>query len=161
MKRKFSRRDVLKGSAALGLTAISASVKAAAPEPTMGEWLRANGLILIALGALFIFLYSKFDTEGLWAIAKAALGLGLVIFVHELGHFLVAKWCDVQVETFSIGFGPAIPGCSFQWGETTYKLTHLQRGEPDRTLFEVPADYTLKEGPAGPRFRHRILEEKP
>src|SRR5215470_12469469 len=34
MKRKLSRRDLLKGSAALGLTAISASVKAAAPEPT-------------------------------------------------------------------------------------------------------------------------------
>src|ERR1700752_4133979 len=34
MKRKFSRRDLLKGSAALGVAAISASVKAAAPEPT-------------------------------------------------------------------------------------------------------------------------------
>jgi hypothetical protein len=45
-------------------------------------------------------------------------------------------------------------------GETTYRLTRLTRGEPDHALFEVPADYTLKEGPPGPRFRHRIIEEK-
>ena len=34
-----------------------------------------------------------------------ALGLGLVIFFHEFGHFAVAKWCNVYVERFSIGFG--------------------------------------------------------
>ncbi len=32
----------------------------------------------------------------------AAIGLGMVIFVHELGHFAVAKWCGVFVERFSI-----------------------------------------------------------
>ena len=46
----------------------------------------------------------------------------MVIFIHELGHFLVAKACDVHVETFSIGFGPALPGCSFRRGETTYMV---------------------------------------
>jgi hypothetical protein len=46
-------------------------------------------------------------------------------------------------------------------GETTYRLTNLTRGEPDHALFEVPSNYTIKEGPPGPRFRHRILEEKP
>ena len=56
------------------------------------------------------------------------LGLGFVIFIHELGHFLAAKWCDVHVQTFSIGFGPALPGCSFQRGETTYKLAVLPLG---------------------------------
>src|SRR5262249_39731819 len=40
----------------------------------------------------------------------------------------VAKWCDVHVETFSIGFGPALPGCKFQWGETTYKLAVFPLG---------------------------------
>ena len=38
-------------------------------------------------------------------------GLGLIIFIHELGHFLAAKWCDVHVKTFTIGFGPAVPFC--------------------------------------------------
>ena len=36
------------------------------------------------------------------------LGLGMVIFFHELGHFAVAKWCNVHVERFSIGIGPII-----------------------------------------------------
>ncbi|MCO6401202.1 MAG: RIP metalloprotease RseP [Verrucomicrobia bacterium] len=33
---------------------------------------------------------------------------GVTIFIHELGHFLVARWCGLQVDAFSIGFGPAI-----------------------------------------------------
>src|SRR5262245_27688139 len=57
-----------------------------------------------------------------------ALGLGLVILVHELGHFLVAKWCDVHVETFSIGFGPALPGCQYKKGETTYMIALFPLG---------------------------------
>ena len=36
------------------------------------------------------------------------LGLGFVIFIHELGHFLLAKWAGVKVEMFSIGFGPTL-----------------------------------------------------
>src|SRR5438105_3747471 len=62
------------------------------------------------------------------SIALVAVGLGFVIFIHELGHFAVAKWCDVHVETFSIGFGPPIPGCSFQRGETTYKIAWFPLG---------------------------------
>jgi regulator of sigma E protease len=37
-----------------------------------------------------------------------ALGLGFVIFIHELGHFLVAKWNKVKVEAFALGFGPQL-----------------------------------------------------
>ncbi len=37
-----------------------------------------------------------------------ALGLGFVIFIHELGHFLLAKWNGVKVEIFSLGFGPVL-----------------------------------------------------
>src|SRR5438445_7436488 len=66
--------------------------------------------------------------ESLWKIAKVLVGLGFVIFIHELGHFLVAKWCDVHVQTFSVGFGPALPGCSFQWGETLYKIALFPLG---------------------------------
>ncbi len=43
-----------------------------------------------------------------------ALGFGLVIFVHELGHFLAARWAGVRVEQFAIGFGPAV--CSYRKG---------------------------------------------
>lgn len=52
-----------------------------------------------------------------------ALGLGFVVFFHELGHFLAAKYCDVKVEQFAVGFGPAIfawrKGIGFRRGTTT------------------------------------------
>ena len=54
------------------------------------------------------------------------LGLGLVIFFHELGHFAVAKWCNVHVERFSIGIGPIL--WSRQKGETEYALSALPLG---------------------------------
>ena len=43
-------------------------------------------------------------------------------------------------------------------GETIYKLTNIQRSEPMRSLFEVPADYTLKEGASGVRTMIRKKE---
>lgn len=52
--------------------------------------------------------------------------LGVLIFIHELGHFLVAKYFNVKVETFSLGFGPKI--FRFQWGETTYCLSAIPFG---------------------------------
>jgi regulator of sigma E protease len=36
--------------------------------------------------------------------------LTIVVFFHEFGHFLVARWCGVKVVTFSIGFGPQLFG---------------------------------------------------
>ena len=44
--------------------------------------------------------------------------LGVLIFVHEFGHFIVAKAIGIKVEKFSLGFGPKIPGLSFKRGET-------------------------------------------
>jgi len=59
-------------------------------------------------------------------IIYVALGLGFVIFFHELGHFAVAKWCDVHVERFSIGFGPIL--WARKWGETEYALSAVPFG---------------------------------
>ncbi|MFK7817966.1 MAG: RIP metalloprotease RseP, partial [Planctomycetaceae bacterium] len=61
-----------------------------------------------------------------WSALSMVLGLGLVIFFHELGHFAVAKWCDVHVERFSIGFGPIL--WSRQKGETEYALSAIPFG---------------------------------
>ncbi|MEQ1718303.1 MAG: RIP metalloprotease RseP [Hyphomicrobium sp.] len=48
---------------------------------------------------------------GLWSyVIVFLIVLTLVVFIHELGHFLVARWCGVGVKTFSIGFGPEIFG---------------------------------------------------
>jgi regulator of sigma E protease len=52
--------------------------------------------------------------------------LGLVIFVHELGHFLVAKWRGIKVLRFSLGFGPAL--LKITRGETEYRLSWIPLG---------------------------------
>ena len=46
--------------------------------------------------------------------------VGIMVVVHELGHFLVAKLCGVRVEAFSFGFGPRLFG--IKYGETDYKV---------------------------------------
>jgi regulator of sigma E protease len=51
---------------------------------------------------------------------------GLVVFVHELGHFLAAKWAGVYAPRFSIGFGPSL--WKRKWGETEYILAALPLG---------------------------------
>ncbi|HXK61355.1 MAG TPA: site-2 protease family protein, partial [Acidobacteriota bacterium] len=52
--------------------------------------------------------------------------LGVMIFVHELGHYLVAKLLGIRVDVFSLGFGPRIFG--FKRGETDYRVSILPLG---------------------------------
>ena len=75
-------------------------------------------------------------------IAKVALGLGFVIFIHELGHFLLAKWNGVKVEKFSIGFGPTLFG--WRRGETEYVLAALPLGGFVKMLGEGPDEQESK-----------------
>ncbi len=64
-----------------------------------------------------------------WVILQVALGLGFVIFVHELGHFLVAKACGVKCEKFFLGFDVGgMKLASFKWGETEYGIGALPLG---------------------------------
>src|SRR3954451_22420768 len=53
--------------------------------------------------------------------------LTVVVFVHELGHFLVGRWCGVGVTAFSIGFGPEIVGWNDRRG-TRWKLSAIPLG---------------------------------
>jgi len=53
--------------------------------------------------------------------------LSLVVFFHELGHFLVARWCGVRVMVFSIGFGPEIVGFNDRYG-TRWKISAIPLG---------------------------------
>lgn len=64
--------------------------------------------------------------EGLIQIVQVVVFLGLVILVHELGHFLAARWCGVLVERFSIGFGPIL--LAVRRGETEYALSAIPLG---------------------------------
>ena len=100
----------------------------AAPPLTPAAWLANNAIYLVIVSAAVGLIWYKLGLEGVWSAAKVVFGIGFVIFIHELGHFLTAKWCDVHVQTFSVGFGPALPGCSFQRGETMYKIGVLPLG---------------------------------
>ncbi|HSM19080.1 MAG TPA: site-2 protease family protein, partial [Hyphomicrobiales bacterium] len=53
--------------------------------------------------------------------------LTIVVFFHELGHFLVARWCGVTVKTFSVGFGPEITGWTDSKG-TRWRLSWIPLG---------------------------------
>lgn len=55
------------------------------------------------------------------------LVLTFVVFVHELGHFLVARWCGVSVKAFSIGFGPEIAGFNDKHG-TRWRFAWIPLG---------------------------------
>ncbi len=52
--------------------------------------------------------------------------LGVMIFVHELGHYAVAKYLGIRVEVFSLGFGPRLVG--FRRGDTDYRVSLLPLG---------------------------------
>ncbi len=62
----------------------------------------------------------------LTTILATALVLGVLILVHELGHFWAAKLVDIEVSRFSIGFGPKLVG--FKRGETEYVISALPLG---------------------------------
>ncbi len=61
-------------------------------------------------------------------VIKVAIGLGAVIFVHELGHFLVAKACGVRCDKFFLGFDVGGYKISHRWGETEYGIGILPLG---------------------------------
>lgn len=67
-----------------------------------------------------------------------AVVLGVIVFVHELGHFLAAKLFGVRVETFSLGFGQRLLG--FRWGDTDYRLSLLPLGGYVKMAGENPLD---------------------
>ncbi|HEX6408357.1 MAG TPA: RIP metalloprotease RseP [Gemmatimonadales bacterium] len=54
--------------------------------------------------------------------------LGVLVFVHEAGHFLAAKWAGIYVHRFSLGLGPPIPWLTFRRGETEYSISWLPLG---------------------------------
>ncbi len=78
---------------------------------------------ILAVAATFL---AAVPIDKIGTVVLFLIGLSLVIFVHELGHFLIAKWCDVRVERFAIGFGYELFG--FTRGETRYSIKALPLG---------------------------------
>jgi regulator of sigma E protease len=93
----------------------------------------------------------------LWAVAVLVL-LGVLILVHELGHFLMARLFDVKVLRFSLGFGPKLVG----WvaGSTEYRLSLFPLGgyvrllgeDPQEPVAEIDRDRTLYGKPLWQRY---------
>jgi regulator of sigma E protease len=71
-------------------------------------------------------------------IGVAMIVLGFIIVIHELGHFLVAKFFKIKVETFSVGFGPRLFG--FRKGETDYRISAFPLGGYVKMAGDTPSD---------------------
>ncbi|RLD57979.1 MAG: RIP metalloprotease RseP, partial [Bacteroidetes bacterium] len=59
-------------------------------------------------------------------IIGAIVALGILIIVHESGHFFASKFFGVEIEKFSIGFGPRL--LSFRKGKTEYRISLIPLG---------------------------------
>jgi membrane-associated protease RseP (regulator of RpoE activity) len=77
------------------------------------------GLILLVAGFVALAVFLPY-----WAIF--AFAVIVMIFLHELGHYITAKWSDMKVTEFFIGFGPRIG--SFRRGETEYGVKAIPAG---------------------------------
>lgn len=74
-------------------------------------------------------LLSLFQNTGhlaLYYFLPFIIVLGIMVFFHELGHFVVAKFFDVKVLKFALGFGPKI--VARDWGETEYSIRYIPLG---------------------------------
>jgi len=79
----------------------------------------------------------------------------ILIFSHELGHFIVAKRCGMKVDRFSLGFGPKLWG--FKRGETEYVLSLLPLGGYVKIAGMEPGESDLEGGFRRQPWRRRVL----
>ena len=107
-----------------------------------------------------------------WLTLKVLFGVGLVIFVHELGHFLAAKWAGIRTEGFAIGMGPVVfswrKGIGFCAGSTQMKYDvrlreHLQSSNiPFRESKDlVTTRYFFQHGDLPVRIPHDQAKSQP
>jgi regulator of sigma E protease len=100
---------------------------------------------------------THFFSQTFMNIAPFFILLGLLIFVHELGHFLVARWCGVRVETFSLGFGKKI--FSYKPGDTNYCLSIIPLGGYVKMFGDDPTA-EVPEGEKKFAFLHKRVSQR-
>lgn len=83
--------------------------------------------------------------------------LGILIFVHELGHFLVARWCGVRVEVFSLGFGKKI--LKYKKGDTLYCVSMIPLGGYVK-MFGEQSDAEIPEDQKPVSFTHKSVWQR-
>jgi len=74
----------------------------------------------------------------LYAVVSMAVVLGIMILIHEFGHYAAAKYFGVRVDVFSIGFGKRL--CGFRRGETDYRISALPLGGYVKMAGENPLE---------------------
>lgn len=79
------------------------------------------------------------------SVLVAVVVFGLLIAIHEAGHYLVARWAGMRVDLFSIGFGPAI--ARFRKGETEWRIGILPFGGFVKIAGMAPEDGTAADDP--------------
>jgi regulator of sigma E protease len=76
----------------------------------------------------------------LFQIVATVLGIGFLVFIHELGHFMMAKKFGIRVEAFAFGFGPEIAG--YTYGGTRYSINWIPLGGMVKMPGEDPDNAT-------------------
>ncbi|MBL8755042.1 MAG: site-2 protease family protein, partial [Planctomycetes bacterium] len=91
------------------------------------------------------------------SILLAAIGIGMLIFLHELGHFLAARLAGVRVEVFSLGYGPRL--CGVVWRGTDFRLSAVPFGGYVMVAGADPGDrrYPAAESLWAKSIGHRAL----
>ncbi len=84
--------------------------------------------------------------------------LGILVFVHELGHFLVARFCGVRVEVFSLGFGKKL--FSHKRGDTTYCLSLIPLGGYVKMFGEQGSTAEFSEEDKKVSFTHKTVWQR-
>src|SRR3954453_20830056 len=75
-----------------------------------------------------------FGENVLWLLVL----IGVMIMIHEVGHFWAARFFDVKVEAFSFGFGPRLFG--FRRGDTDYRFSMILLGGYVKMAGKIPID---------------------
>ena len=97
----------------------------------------------------------------LWFVVLAFVAaIGPLVFIHELGHYLVARWCGVGAETFSIGFGREIAGWTDKRG-TRWKIGWLPLGGYVRFVGDMNPASQASNDEIAPADRERSFHVKP
>ena len=108
--------------------------------------LLANAGLLLAAG------------NPLRGIVGVVLGVGALIFFHEMGHFMAAKWAGVRVDVFSLGMGPRLFG--FERGGTDYRVSMLPIGGYVSMLGQVDGDPNQPPSQRDDDFRNKSIAKR-
>ncbi len=109
-------------------------------------------MLLEIFTSLFVLPYKILSSVGPFILL-----LGVLVFIHELGHFLAARYCNVKVEVFSLGFGPKI--FKYRKGETLYAISLFPLGGYVKMFGDNPAEEVpLSQQPRG--FLYKNVPQK-